>query len=111
MLTSINGGGQSGPRYVEGFRWVGGWCTYIPYETIKQCGIYDENFIIGDGVDIDYSYKVKKAGKSILVTDYWVDHHRLTSHKNEQKPHEELEDIKKKNGAYFRKKHKLGEFK
>jgi len=104
IITTINGGGISGPAYTQGFRWAGGWCTYIPHKTIRKIGKYDENFIIGDGVDIDYSYRIFKEGLQIVFTNYWVDHHYMSSHSNEQLEHEKLEEIKRKNATYFRRK-------
>jgi hypothetical protein len=104
-VVPINGGGMSGPGYVEGFRWVGGWCTYIPYNTVISIGKFDEGYLIGDGVDIDWSYRLYLANLQIVVTHYWVDHHMMNGRSLEGKyTHEELEEIKKKNRIYFRNK-------
>jgi GT2 family glycosyltransferase len=105
IVTTMNGGGMSGPTYVEGFPWVGGWCTFIPIETIEKIGKFDENFLIGDGVDIDYSYRVVKAGLRILPTDYWVDHHMTNTREHEKRA--DLPEIQKKNSEYFKKKFNL----
>src|SRR3990167_10298946 len=32
-VIPLNGGGISGPDYVDGLHWIGGWCTYLPYRT------------------------------------------------------------------------------
>jgi GT2 family glycosyltransferase len=101
IVTTLNGGGISGPEIIEGFEWVGGWATYIPYKTIEKLGGFDENYIIGDLVDIDYSYAASKIGKIIKV-NYWVDHHWQTAHTNEQR--NDLQEIKQKNREYFKKK-------
>jgi len=103
MVTCINGGGISGPDYIEGFRWVGGWCTYIPLETIEKLGGFDENFPNGFGVDIDYSYACSKI-KPIGVINYWVDHHMMNErqHDNDAKS----EEMKKEASKYFKKKWK-----
>ncbi len=104
-VTTVNGGGISGPSYAEGFKWIGGWCSYIPYNTIKKIGKFDENFIIGDGVDIDYSYRIHREGWKIVFTSYWVDHHMMNARSLEGNyKHEDIEEIKKQNARYFKKK-------
>ena len=105
VVVPINGGGRSGPRYVEGFQWVGAWCSYFPFNTIISIGKFDENYIIGDGVDIDLSYRIYLAGLQVAVTNYWVDHHMMNARSDEGKyTHEQNEQFKKQNGIYFRKK-------
>ena len=108
LMTCIGGTGIAGAPYKEGFEWVGGWCMYVPRKILDQLGGFDENFIIGDGTDIEFSYRIKQAGYNIYMAGFWIDHHRLTAHSNEIIP--DLEEIKKKNAEYFRKKYKLGEF-
>jgi GT2 family glycosyltransferase len=108
-ITSLNGTGTSSERYVKDFQWFGAWCTYLPYRVLEAVGIFDDKFEIGDGVDIDYAYRVAAAGFKNYMINYWVEHHHTTAHVNEQRP--DLEDIKIRNGEYFRKKHNLGEFK
>ena len=62
------------------------------------------------GDDIDYSWRIFKAGLLGVVAPVYVEHHRMTENaSNDQTP--EMEKLKKKNSKYFRKKHKLGEFK
>lgn len=107
-VVPINGGGISGPRYVNGFKWAGGWCTYYPYNTVISIGGYDTNYIIGDGVDIDHSYRLYLANLQIAVTNYWVDHHMMNARSDEGKyTHEQNEEFKKQNGEYFRRKFNL----
>ena len=98
LVMGIAGGGISGPDYLKGQRWAGTWNTYLPKRTIKKVGFLDEN--MGPGDDIDYSYRVRKAGLGGFVCQFWVQHHRLTEHGNS--------DSKakiKKMARYFRKKH------
>jgi len=107
--TCINGGGVSGPDYIDGFRWLGGWCTYIPFKTIEKVGGFDETFPEGEyGVDIDLSYKISKLGR-IYICNYWVDHHMMNSREHDKHP--DAEKHKQECARYFRKKWKLGEFK
>lgn len=108
-VTCINGGGISGPDYINGFEWLGGWATYFPYRTMEKIGGYDENFIGGWGVDIDYSYKIQLAKLKIIKINFWVHHHMQNNreHDNSSKSEEE----KQKAAKYFRRKYKLGEFK
>lgn len=67
--------------------------------------VFDEDFNPGCGDDIALSYQIAKMGLLIYQAPFWVDHHRLGEHINED------EKIKEEHGIYFRKKHKLGEFK
>jgi len=105
LITTIRGGGISGDTYLKDLMWVGTWSMYIPRETINKIGVFDTEFNPGCGDDIDYSYRVYNAGLSILEADFWVDHHRTGEHFNEN------QKIIDKHALYFRKKHKLGEFK
>ena len=70
MITCYGGGGHSGIDFIDGFFWVGAWCTYIPYRTIEKLGGYDENIPLGWGVDIDYTYAVTQLGYKIYTIDY-----------------------------------------
>ncbi len=97
ILMGIGAGGVSGPTFLEGIKWVGTWNTYIPRKTIKKVGIFDENF--GPGDDIDYCYRVGKAGLKGLICNFWVQHHRLTDHGESD---EEKKIVKM--GKYFKKK-------
>jgi len=108
-ITSINGGGVSGPTYIDGFEWLGGWCTYYPYRTIEKVGGYDEDFPNGYGVDIEHTYRIYQSGLNILKLNYWVDHHMMNAREHDNHP--DVEKHKKACQIYFRKKHKLGEFK
>ena len=103
LITVSNGWGTSGKDYSEGFNWFGTWSLYIPRRTIEKVGLLDENFSPGPGDDIDYSYRVEKAGlfRSVLNNN-WVDHHRLTENFNDH-----IEDVKQRNAKYFREKHKI----
>lgn len=101
IITIYNGGGISGPKYLSDFRWVGTWCMFIPEHTYKKIGYLDENMTTGD--DIDYTFRVVKAGYKIGVIDYWVEHHRS----NEKPQDKDIQEgtIVKVNGDYFKKKH------
>ena len=109
IITSMNGGGVSGSDYINGFPWVGTWCLFLLRETLNKVGLFDENFGIGFGDDIDFTYRVIKGGLNIYRANFAVDHHRMTEHVNEISTEFE-ETTKKRNAEYFRKKHKLGEF-
>lgn len=104
-VTSINYGGISGPDYVNGLPWVGGWCTYIPYETIEKIGGYDDNFPNGYGVDIDWSYRLHQAGLRIIQANYWVDHHMMNERAHDRDP--KTEQMKQESSKYFKQKWKL----
>ncbi len=100
LVTCLNGGGISGPDYIKDMRWAGTWATYIPIKTFKKIGLFDEN--LGPGDDIDFSYRIGKAGYVGKMINYWVQHHRLTEHGL----HDNSKQIKKM-AKYFRKKHGL----
>ncbi|MHA1876746.1 MAG: glycosyltransferase family 2 protein [Promethearchaeota archaeon] len=108
VITTLNGGGVSGPTYIDKFKWVGGWCTYIPLRTIKKVGGFDENFPNGFGVDIDISYRWSQVGK-IKFINYWVNHHMQNERVHDFST--QTEKMKEESARYFRKKWKLGEFK
>ena len=103
IVTSVGGGGISGPDYVDGMKWVGTWSLYLPRRTINKIGTFDEK--MGPGDDIDYSYRCQKKDLQILIVDYWVQHHRLTDHGNV-----DSEKAKKQMSEYFKNKYK-GELK
>jgi len=107
LVGTLQGGGIAGARYKEGFGWIGGWSCYVPIRIINEFGGYDPNFEIGDGVDIEYSYRVQNAGYKMYMANFWVDHHWLTAHVNEVDNKDKLEGIKIRNGRYFRKKYNL----
>ena len=104
IVTSILAGGISGTDYLAGLQWAGTWSLFIPRSTINKIGVFDEAYSPGMGDDIDYSYRVYKAGLRIYLANFWVDHHRSSEHFNES------QDLSKAHGEYFRKKFKLGEF-
>jgi len=110
LITCYGGGGHSGPDFIDGFFWVGGWCTYVPYRTIEKLGGYDENYPLGWGCDIDYSYAVTQLGLQIYTIDYWVDHHPnyVKGHEHEHVGNQE--QLVKEAYTYMRKKWKVGEF-
>ena len=101
MVTSLNGGGQSGPDYLDKFKWIGTWFTMIPEHTIKTVGYLDEQMTTGD--DIDYSYRVLRHGYGVAMIDYWVEHHMSNDRTHDKNMAES--DIVKINGDYFKKKH------
>jgi GT2 family glycosyltransferase len=98
-----NGGGRtSGPDYLEGLYWLGGWCTYFPFRTIDKLGGYDESYPNGYGIDIDYTYSIYKAGLKVNMINYWVDHHMMNTREHDNDP--KTEEMKQASAAYFRKK-------
>ncbi len=104
-ITSQNGGKYSGPDYVDGFYWLGGWCTYYPLRALKKIGGYDKDFPNGFGVDIDHSYRLNKTGLMIVKMDYWVDHHMQNERLHDNDPN--TEQMKKDSSKYFKTKWKL----
>lgn len=111
LVTCYGGGGMSGPDFINGFDWVGAWCTYIPYRTIEKIGGYDMNINLGYGVDIDYTYAVRQAGLKVYCINYWVDHHPNYDVAHE---HERTNDFaKQKDEAfkYMKEKWKIGDYK
>lgn len=104
-VTCINGGGVSGPDYIDGFNWLGGWCSYYPNRTVELIGGYDDNFPNGYGVDIEHTYRIVKAGLQIARLNYWVDHHMMNErlHDNDSN----TEQMKKESSKYFKKKWNL----
>ncbi len=98
-VGTLGGIGISGPDYVDKMRWVGTWAMYLPRKTINEIGLFDEKMRAGD--DIDYAYRCMKAGKVLQMIDYWVQHHRFTTHSPG-----DTEEVKKKMAKYFREKYK-----
>ena len=101
-VTSINGGGVSGPDYIDGFFWVGGWCTYVPYRTLLKVGGFDEDFPNGYGVDIDWTYRIHLAELNVVRMNYYVDHHMMNERIHDIDP--KTEEAKKEASKYFKKK-------
>lgn len=105
VATCINGGGTSGPSYVDGLPWLGGWCTYVPYKILKDVGLFDKNFPNGYGVDIDWSYRLSQKGYGVFKINYWVDHHMMNSREHDNNPN--TEQMKQDAAKYFKVKHEL----
>jgi glycosyltransferase involved in cell wall biosynthesis len=104
-VIPVNGGGISGPDYIDKYRWIGGWCTYLPLKTVEKTR-FDENFPSGYGVDIDLTYQItNKLNKRIYTLPFWVDHHMMNERIHDKNENTEL--MKKKSAEYFRKKWKL----
>lgn len=109
IVIPVNGGGISGEDYIYGFSWAGTWSTLIRKEAVNKLGrekFLDENFGKGYGDDIDMTYRVVKEGYNVAKYPIWIDHHRLTEHKNNDDIN--IEEYKKRNSKYFKEKHKLG---
>ena len=104
-VTCIGGGGISGSDYVEGFEWLGGWCSYYPLRTIEKIGGYDKDFPNGYGVDIDHTYRIYKEGLKIVKLNYWVDHHMMNEREHDKDKN--TEQMKRDSSKYFKKKWKL----
>ena len=105
MVIPINGGGISGPTYLNGFKFAGTWALYITRNLINKIGLLDENFSPGPGDDICFSYRAWIAGFKVATANFWVDHHRQTENFNDH-----IEDVKEKNATYFRKKYQLDNY-
>lgn len=104
-VTCLNGGGKSGDTYINGFKWIGGWCTYIPLRTNELIGGYDETYPNGFGVDIDYTYAILSKELNICEINYWVDHHMQNERNHDIDP--ETEKRKEESAKYFKQKWKL----
>jgi len=104
-VTSLNGYGVSGPDYVDGLQWLGGWCVYYPFEVIKKVGGFDDKFPNGYGVDIDHSYRIHRANLKIIIMNYWVDHHMMNKREHDNDPN--AEQMKKESSKYFKEKWQL----
>ncbi len=103
IITGPQGGGTSGPGYVNAFKWVGTWMMFLTRRAIDKIGYFDENMKIGD--DIDFSYRVKLVSLDILsIKGFYVDHHRLNDKPQDNK---KADIYKKESAEYFRKKHNL----
>ena len=85
LVIPINGGGVSGDSYVNGFNWVGGWCTFISKKCWEIFKGYDENYPMGYGVDIDMSWAINKKYLTCEM-NYWVDHHMMNSREHDNNP-------------------------
>lgn len=104
-VTCLNGYGTSGPDYINGLQWLGGWCTYYPYRTIEKVGGYDKDFPNGYGVDIDHTYRIYKAGLKMIIMNYWVDHHMMNERIHDKDKN--TEQMKQESSKYFKKKWSL----
>lgn len=106
-VTTIGGGGISGPEYLKGFEWLGTWSLYLKREVIEKIGGLDLAYEPGNGDDIDYTYAILQAGFTIYRANFWIDHHRMSAHVNDASMGDKIEKIKRRNEKYFRKKWKL----
>lgn len=107
-ITSLNGYGISGKDYIEGMKWLGGWCVYYPLRVLDLIGGFDKEFPNGMGVDIDHSFRLWKTGLKIVVMDYWIHHHMQNEREHDR--NENSEEMKQASSQYFRQKYKLGEY-
>ena len=102
MSTTILAGGISDENYFKGFKWIGTWSMFIKRETLDKIGYLDENMCPGD--DIDFCFRIYKAGLKIAICDFWIEHHRKSEHVENRT---EYDKLVKKMGEYFRKKHNI----
>ena len=109
VTIPVNGGGYSGEDYLIDFLWFGGWCTFIPANIVQKINGFDENYPQGYGVDIDLSYQITQMGHKIQQLNFVVYHHENNAREHDNDP--DTEKHKQECARYFRKKHKLGEFK
>lgn len=86
-------------------RFVGFFCALIKREVINKVGILDPNYAMGLWDDVDYSYRVQKAGyKTLLSLNTCIQHHgRATFSLIEQKEHFNVNVLLRKNLAYLEK--------
>ena len=110
IITCYGGGGISGNDFINGFNWVGAWCSYIPYSTIERLGGYDKHIPLGWGVDIDYTYAIKQLGLQVYIIDYWVEHKPDYIKGHEHEKVENIQQLKQNAFVYMREKWKVGEF-
>ena len=110
LITCYGGGGHSGPDFIDGFFWVGGWCTYVPYRTIEKLGGYDEKIPLGWGCDIDYTYRVQQLGYKIYTINYWTDHHPNYVQGHEHEKVDNQAELVQEAYRYMREKHNVGEY-
>lgn len=101
-VIPINGGGVSGPDYINGLEWIGGWCTYIPYKTLEKDIKFDMDFPNGYGVDIDLTVQINQAKLKIAKMNYWVDHHMMNERLHDNNPN--AEQMKQEASKYFKNK-------
>ena len=107
LIAPLGAWGIAHEWHNQEFQWAGGWACYIPIRTINLIGGYDEGYEIGDGVDIDYTYNVQKHGLKCIRAPFWVQHHWMTEHEHEKNP--DLQNIRKRNREYFRRKYDIKE--
>ena len=110
LITCWGGGGHSGSEFINGFFWVGAWCTYIPYRTIEKIGGYDKKIPLGWACDIDYTYAVGQAGLQVYTIDYWVQHRPDYVNSHEHEKVNDIDQLKVDAFFYMKKKWKVGEF-
>jgi len=101
LITMLFGGGISGPEYLNEQMWVGTWCMYIPRRTINIVGKFDEAMRIGE--DVDYSYRVQKAGLILSQCKFWFEHHQQRSSPHQPQDEKTMQEA----SLYFKKKHNL----
>ena len=87
-----------------------GLITLMKNEVVNKLGrnnFLDEEYGKGYGDDIDLTYRMMNAGYKLVSAYSWIDHHRMTEHYNNDDI--EVEELKKKNSKYFKKKFGIGE--
>src|SRR3990167_9704573 len=106
IITTLGGIKLSGKEYMENLQWVGTWSMYIPRKIIKEIGLFDESMKIGE--DIDFAYRVQKAGYHIQLIDCWFEHHMTRDKPSLLKEGDIYQDKDKREAEkYFRSKHNL----
>ena len=103
IVIPRNGGGISGPDYLDGFHWAGGWATYISKKCWNIFEKYDESYPMGYGVDIKMTYQIGKKYQFAEI-DYWVDHHMMNSREHDNSIN--AEKAKEEAGRKFREEFK-----
>lgn len=78
-------------------------CTMFSRNLLTRVGYLDENYIVGTFEDDDYSYRVLKAGYSILIAQDVFIHHFGSKTMNTLSK-EKIMDITRNNLNYFEKK-------
>lgn len=107
LIALANGGKHEKARFVHGF------CMLISKKVIKTVGLFDESFYPCAGEDIDYSFRAKRAGFSLVnARDAFVFHFwsKATRSRRFNKLYTDIKSVKRRvKDVFVRKWGKAGE--